>query len=147
MEVNRFPFEVIHIFVELNLRISAFFSTASVSGAFSGLLAFGIINMDGIGARPGWAWIFILEGLFTVLFGISSYFLLPRSPMHARFFNNMEKEYVVNRLRATNSTDHDEHDDKFSWHEVGQALRLPQVGMLAIIFFFDGEIFIVWSYN
>lgn len=25
--------------------------------------------MDGIGGKPGWAWIFILEGLFTVLAG------------------------------------------------------------------------------
>lgn len=31
-----------------------------LSGAFSGLLAAAIQNMDGIGGRPGWAWIFIL---------------------------------------------------------------------------------------
>lgn len=31
-----------------------------LSGAFSGFLAAAIQNMDGIGGRPGWAWIFIL---------------------------------------------------------------------------------------
>ena len=30
------------------------------SGAISGLLAAAIENMDGIGGRPGWAWIFIV---------------------------------------------------------------------------------------
>jgi hypothetical protein len=99
--------------------------------------------MDGIGTRPGWAWIFILEGLFTFLFGASSFFLLPRSPMHVHFFNDMEKEYVTDRLRAAGSTGRNEDDDMFSWREVGQALRLPQVCMLAIIFFFDGENFIL----
>lgn len=44
---------------ELQLRIALFFSAASLSGAFSGLLAYGIIRLDGKGNRPGWAWIFI----------------------------------------------------------------------------------------
>jgi hypothetical protein len=41
-----------------------------ISGAFSGLLSAAIENMNGIGGRPGWAWIFIL-----VLFGIFIYLL------------------------------------------------------------------------
>lgn len=41
-------------------RIALFFSAASLSGAFSGLLAAAIENMNGMRGRPGWAWIFIL---------------------------------------------------------------------------------------
>jgi sugar phosphate permease len=124
----------------LQWRISGFFSTASLSGAFSGLLAFGIIHMNGVGKRPGWAWIFILEGLFTVLFGISSFFLLPRSPAHASFLTAREKEYIITQLRETGATGQDESVDKFSWREVGQAFKLPQVQLLAVIFFFDGAL-------
>jgi len=123
---------------KLQWRISAFFSTASISGAFSGILAYGIIKMDGVGGRPGWAWIFILEGLFTFLFGLSSYFTLPRSPIHARFLTEKEKQYVVAQLKETGATGRDEAEDKFSWREVYKAFTLPQVGLLAIIFFFDG---------
>jgi MFS family permease len=131
-------------FIDQNGRISAFFSTASLSGAFSGILAYGIINMNGIGNRPGWAWIFILEGLFTVLFGVASFFLLPRTPAHARFLSEKEKAYVVAHLREDGATADTEDLDRFSWREVGQAFTLPQVWMLAIIFFFDGEqIFLV----
>lgn len=53
-----------------------FFSAASVAGAFSGLLAFGIAKLDGVGGLEGWRWIFILEGLATVsynTFYLSSY--------------------------------------------------------------------------
>jgi len=124
----------------LQWRISAFFSAASISGAFSGLLAFGIINMDGIGKRPGWAWIFILEGLFTFLFGLSGYVLLPRSPAHARFFDQEEKEYVIAKLKEDGATGRDDDVDGFSWREVGEAFKLPQVWMLAVLFFFDGTI-------
>ncbi|PPQ89888.1 hypothetical protein CVT25_004810 [Psilocybe cyanescens] len=125
---------------KLQWRVSAFFSAASISGAFSGLLAFGIIKMNGVGGRPGWAWIFILEGLFTVVFGVLSYFLLPRSPAHARFLNSDEKDYIVSALKRDGATGTNDAADSFSWREVGMAFKLPQVWMLAIMFFFDGTI-------
>ncbi|KAG9218335.1 hypothetical protein CCMSSC00406_0007294 [Pleurotus cornucopiae] len=128
----------------LQSRVSAFFSAASISGAFSGLLAFGIINMDGVGNRPGWAWIFILEGLFTVVFGVFSFFFMPRSPEHARFFNEEEKAYVMEKLREDNSIGNDQ-SDSFSWIEVGRAFMLPQVWLLAITFFFAGKVYIVFA--
>jgi MFS family permease len=45
---------------EIQFRQALFFSAASVAGAFSGLLAFGISKMDGVGNLEGWRWIFIL---------------------------------------------------------------------------------------
>ena len=47
---------------ELGTRVGVFFSSATIAGAFSGLLAAAIVKMDGVGGKPGWAWIFILEG-------------------------------------------------------------------------------------
>ncbi|KAK0489179.1 hypothetical protein IW261DRAFT_401231 [Armillaria novae-zelandiae] len=40
---------------EFGLRAAFFFSAATVSGAFGGLLAAAISNMDGIGGKPAWA--------------------------------------------------------------------------------------------
>lgn len=37
---------------------------AALSGAFSGLLAAGITQMDGVGGYAGWRWIFIIEGAY-----------------------------------------------------------------------------------
>ncbi|KAG6867823.1 hypothetical protein C0993_010653 [Termitomyces sp. T159_Od127] len=110
----------------------------TLQGAFSGILAYGIVQMDGVGDRPGWAWIFILEGLFTFLFGLSAYFTLPRSPASARFLNEKEKAYVIARLQETGATGRDKEVDTFSWQEVWQAFTLPQVWFLAVSFFFDG---------
>ncbi|KAJ3913969.1 major facilitator superfamily domain-containing protein [Lentinula edodes] len=128
---------------KMNLRVSMFFSAASLSGAFSGILAFGIINMDGIGNRPGWAWIFILEGLFTVLFGASSYFTLPRSVDTAWFFNAEEKSYVNAKLLEDNTQ---KDEERFTWKEVVEATKLPQVWFLAIAFFLDGVVLYSLAY-
>ena len=58
---------------ECSLRLALFFSAATAAGAFGGLLARAISEMDGVGHRPAWSWIFILEGLVTLVvaaFGI-----------------------------------------------------------------------------
>jgi MFS family permease len=49
--------------------MAMFFSAATAAGAFGGLLARGIAEMDGLGGLDGWAWIFILEGLITFIVG------------------------------------------------------------------------------
>jgi MFS family permease len=41
---------------EGQFRQSLFFSAASVAGAFSGLLAFAISKMSGVGGYEGWRW-------------------------------------------------------------------------------------------
>ena len=56
---------------ECGLRMAIFFSAATAAGAFGGLLAFGIMKMDGEAGLGGWAWIFILEGIATFLIGTS----------------------------------------------------------------------------
>jgi MFS family permease len=42
---------------ECGLRMAIFFSAATAAGAFGGLLARGIIEMDGLGGLGGWSWI------------------------------------------------------------------------------------------
>ena len=111
-----------------------------------------------------WAWIFILEGLhssvslaivydnpiglFTVLFGLCSYFLVPATPNHARFLSSDEKEYVAEQLRIRGAVAgiRDE-DDRFSWAEVLKAFKAPQVLFMAITFFPSGTQFHTMHFN
>ncbi|KAI6045724.1 MFS general substrate transporter [Pisolithus marmoratus] len=124
----------------LQTRITIFFASTSLTGAFSGLLAAVITKMDGIGGKPGWAWIFILEGLFTVVFGIFSFFILPRSPETVRFLSSEERYYVVSKLKSSKAISEDDTKDQFSWIEVVRAIRSPQVFMLCVVVFFGGAL-------
>src|SRR5436305_549667 len=58
---------------ECGFRMALFFSAATAAGAFGGLLARGISEMDGVGGKAAWSWIFILEGLLTLFIGAFSY--------------------------------------------------------------------------
>ncbi|KAF9922493.1 hypothetical protein FBU30_007359 [Linnemannia zychae] len=83
---------------EQALRNGLFFSTATMAGAFGGVLAYGIAQMDGVSGLHGWQWIFLLEGLPTVLLTVVVYFFLPDFPSNAPFLNAEEKELAVRRL-------------------------------------------------
>ncbi|KAK0501593.1 MFS general substrate transporter [Armillaria luteobubalina] len=76
---------------EFGVRAAVFFSAATVSGAFGGLLAAAISNMEGVGGKPAWAWIFILEGLVTVITGVASFWIIQDFPDAAKFLSEKER--------------------------------------------------------
>ncbi|KAK6538388.1 hypothetical protein TWF694_011267 [Orbilia ellipsospora] len=65
---------------ETQTRIAILYTSAASGGAFSGILAYGIAKMEGLAGLGGWQWIFIIEGIFTVLLGIICYLFLVESP-------------------------------------------------------------------
>nr|QFR37057.1 MFS transporter [Cyberlindnera americana] len=87
---------------QLQSRQAIFYAAASMAGAFSGLLAFAIAKMSGVGGYEGWRWIFILEGIATTLLAISAFWLLPDFPERAKFLTLREREFIVWRI-ATDS--------------------------------------------
>lgn len=56
---------------ECGLRMAIFFSAATAAGVFGGFLARGIMELRGEAGLAGWQWIFIIEGLLTVVVGKS----------------------------------------------------------------------------
>ena len=52
---------------ELQWRLNLFFCGAILAGAFSGLLAYALAKLDGLGGYEGWRWIFIMFVGSTVL--------------------------------------------------------------------------------
>ncbi|WPH04635.1 retrograde regulation protein 2 [Acrodontium crateriforme] len=89
---------------EVQTRMAIFFSAASLASAFSGLLAFAIEKMDGIGGLEGWRWIFILEGILTVSVGVTLIWILADSPETARFLQPYEKTFIIRRLVQDSGT-------------------------------------------
>ena len=79
-------------------------------------MAAAIHNMDGIGGKPGWAWIFILEGLITIIASIASFFIIQDFPDTAKFLSEEERTFVVRRLQ---------NDDRFS--AGGEELRMKYI--------------------
>lgn len=54
--------------------------------------------MAGIAGYGGWRWIFILEGIFTFVVAVISYWIIPDWPETAKFLKSDERELLIRRL-------------------------------------------------
>ncbi|RVX68862.1 hypothetical protein B0A52_07517 [Exophiala mesophila] len=79
---------------ELGYRVGWVYICIAVSSAFGGLIAFAILYMNGVANYPGWRWLYIIEGLFTVIFAIACFWLIPKDYQTAWFFTPEEKEIM-----------------------------------------------------
>ncbi|OJZ88567.1 hypothetical protein ASPFODRAFT_129777 [Aspergillus luchuensis CBS 106.47] len=116
---------------EQHYRVALFFSAASLAGAFGGILAWGIAHMKGVGGYSGWRWIFILEGLLTVLMSIGAYFWVYNYPSTAEFLTPEERQFIQFRLKNDNDSTRDE---QFTWSAVFDAFRDIKVWLYGLAF-------------
>ena len=76
--------------------------------------------MTGIGGKPGWAWIFILEGLATVVAGFLSFWIIQDFPDSAKFLTDVERTVVIRRLQ--NDNQHSAGGEKLKMKYIRQSL-------------------------
>lgn len=67
---------------------------------FGGLLASAIAKMSGVQGYSSWRWIFILEGIVTILLGIAAFFFASDFPEHSRWLTEEERAFVIARSGA-----------------------------------------------
>lgn len=115
---------------ELALRIGYLFVSAAVAGGLGGLLAYGIGHMDGLAGLRGWRWIFILEGLPTVVLGISCIWLLADEPETAFYLSPVERELMV--VRKERQIGYTKAADQMHKDDVIKALKDWKVWMFCL---------------
>lgn len=100
-----------------------------LGGAVSGTI---ISNLDGVWGLAGWQWVFLLEGLPTVIFAFVLYVLLPDRPEDANWLRDSEKELVRALLNFDHSVDGDKERSR---GKIFKVLANPQTYILSFIYF------------
>jgi hypothetical protein len=133
--------------------MAMFYLSSALSGAFSGLLAAGIAQMDGLGGYEGWRWMyanlihyylfdadatsFLLEGIASVLVGVMCFFALPDSPAHAkRWLSADEARFLELEHHRTRGIKVKSEDGKkrFNWKALWAVLTDWQLYLQAMCF-------------
>ncbi|PGH23922.1 hypothetical protein AJ80_01984 [Polytolypa hystricis UAMH7299] len=81
-------------------RTSLFYLAALISSGFGPIIAYGLSLIrvgDGI-YRAGWRWIFIVEGMLTVVVGIAALYFLTDFPENAKWLSDREKHIAQSRI-------------------------------------------------
>ncbi|KAJ7357335.1 MFS general substrate transporter [Mycena albidolilacea] len=92
---------------ELASRVGVFYAAASIAGAFSGLIAYGVFHIKN-SKYHAWQYLFWIEGAGTVFFAILAWFWLPRAPATWSFLTPRQKEIARSRILADSSVEIDE---------------------------------------
>ncbi|KAK4057507.1 hypothetical protein OIO90_001576 [Microbotryomycetes sp. JL221] len=93
---------------EIARRTAFFFTGSYLATACSGLLAYGILQLDGKHGLAGWQWLFIVEGLMAVAVAVLFILLLPASPSRptpllfprSSFFTERQRQILMARVIA-----------------------------------------------
>lgn len=89
---------------ELSKRFALYFMGNGLASASGGLISYGVLHMRGIAGLAGWQWLFILEGLLTLVAGVLFLCLFPGSPdspvslLHVRIFTEREETILRERM-------------------------------------------------
>ncbi|RHZ54286.1 hypothetical protein Glove_428g67 [Diversispora epigaea] len=97
---------------EQNYRIGIIYAGATLAGAFSGLIAYFIMNLDNKFGISGWQWIFLIDGLITILIALLAYFFISDYPETAKFLTNNERTLAIKRLKYDAGSGHLTHFEK-----------------------------------
>ena len=112
--------------------VALFMTAIAISNVIGSPISGGIMQwMDGVNGWRGWQWLFVLEGLPSVLVGILVFVLLPNGPKQAKWLTPQERDLVVKGIE-------DEEASKFDLgkkHHFLDAFKDYRVWALALVYF------------
>jgi D-galactonate transporter len=116
---------------EYRARFLAAFAIAvpisTVIGApVSGLL----LGLDGAMGLKGWQWLFIIEGVPSVLLGVVTWFYLTDRPERADWLTAEQKAWLASKLNAEIAV-----NQAANHLTLGEALSSPKVILLSLVYF------------
>ncbi|KAL4793149.1 major facilitator superfamily domain-containing protein [Aspergillus venezuelensis] len=91
---------------EMTIRLGYFWTAMSIADIGASFLAFGFLHLRGVQGYSGWRWLFLLEGLLTLLIGLIAFILMPPGPCQTAnwargkkgWFTEREEVIMVNRV-------------------------------------------------
>ncbi|KAI0174758.1 major facilitator superfamily domain-containing protein [Pestalotiopsis sp. NC0098] len=130
---------------ELATRMAIFYGANTAAGAFGGVIAYGVGNLDGAHGMRAWKWLFLIEGCITILAGLVCLVLLPQFPHQytqekggSKWLGPEELEYA--QLRVQYALGPDAPTYAFRWSDVGAAARDRKTYLMMMLFWWGGSV-------
>lgn len=102
---------------EMTTRLAYFYVANPLTQAFASLLSYGIFFLHGHAGWAGWRWVFMIEGLITLVVGVASFFLMPPSVVQTKtwfrpngWYSERDEKILVNRVLRDDPTKGDMHN-------------------------------------
>src|ERR1051325_7789056 len=80
--------------------VARFMTATAISGIVGGPLSGALFTLDGVAGLAGWQWIFIAEGIPSIVLGITTLFFLTDHPAAAKWLSTEERSYLAATMWA-----------------------------------------------
>ncbi|RYP48266.1 hypothetical protein DL768_005819 [Monosporascus sp. mg162] len=84
---------------ERAVRIALVIAFCNLAGAFGGTIAYGIGHVNGAGGLEGFRWLFIIEGIITILSVLPTILILPDYPSRDKWLSESDRKFAEDRLK------------------------------------------------
>ncbi len=105
-------------------------TATAASGLVGAPLAGWLLGMDGYLGWQGWQWLFLMEGIPSIILGVALYFWLTDKPSKASWLSDDEKSWLEQTLKAEQTVSAGTHAGNLK-----QALLHPKVWLLGLLYF------------
>ncbi len=109
--------------------VAKFMTATSLAGVVGAPLSSALLKLDGVAGLSGWQWLFLFEGVPTVLLGVSVLFVLKDEPAVADWLKPEERTWLRRELQLD-----EERYGAAQHHNLLDAFRLPAVWVLAGVY-------------
>lgn len=110
--------------------VSRFMAAIPLASVLGGPLSGALLKLNGVAGLKGWQWLFLAEGLPSVVLGIVTLLYLTDRPGQATWLLPAEREWLTERLQREQS-----HREKHFNFTLLQAFAHPRILLLCAIYF------------
>jgi sugar phosphate permease len=113
--------------------VATFMTAIPIAGVFGGPVSGWIMQqMGGVGGLRNWEWLYLVEGMPSVLVGVLVLAYLDNGPTSARWLTDGEKALLASRLEEEEAL---KPAEGRAVHGIGAAFRSPRVWLFCAIYF------------
>lgn len=135
-EAGFFPAVVVYLthwfrYADRAKAMAFFYAAMPLSYVIGSPLAGWLLGISWLGLR-GWRWLFILEGIPAIVFGVITAFYLTDWPRQARWLGADERDWITDQLNQERQA-----KQRVRSYSIWQALRHRDVILLTLCYFFS----------
>ncbi|KAE9403454.1 MFS general substrate transporter [Gymnopus androsaceus JB14] len=113
---------------ELATRLAWFWGMQKIASAISGLMAFGLLRLKGVLGLEGWKWLFLVDGIITVVVSVLTWFYLPKNASSTKggirgwepWFSEKQVQIAVTRIIRDDPSKR-QYEKRVEWADVKDA--------------------------
>ncbi|KAG6833564.1 hypothetical protein H0H87_005215 [Tephrocybe sp. NHM501043] len=116
---------------EVQKRLAFFYLFSIFIGGFSSIFAYALTEIAPAGGLNGWQWIFIVEGIITIVLGLLTFLFIPDFPDKNRFLTAEQTQMILDRVEKDRG---DSLPDQMTWTKLRNHLSDWTMWAFALMF-------------